>query len=71
MDDKYYTVRELAELLGVKISTVYNWSHIGYVPTVKIGKLIRFKKESIDKWLKRQECKGRLEIECQSEFDST
>jgi len=60
MDSKYYTPQELADLLGVKLSTIYNWSHIKFLPTTKIGKVIRFRKEAIDKWLLKRESNGRL-----------
>jgi len=62
MDSKYYTPQELADLLGVKVSTIYNWSHIKFLPTTKIGKVIRFRKDAIDKWLLKREGKGRRNI---------
>jgi excisionase family DNA binding protein len=71
MDEKYYKPAELATLLGVKLSTVYNWTHIGYVPHVKMGKLLRFRKDSIDEWLKRQERKGRSKIRISASWDSS
>jgi len=60
MDEKLLTAKELAVELGVKLSTVYYWTHIGYVPTVKMGRLIRFRRSSIYKWLERKESKGRI-----------
>jgi len=61
MDSNYYTPQELAEHLGVKLSTIYNWSHIGLLPTTKIGKFIRFRKKAIDEWLLKREKKGRYD----------
>jgi len=60
MTDNLLTPKQLADQLGVKLSTVYYWSHIGFVPTIKLGNLIRFRKTSIAKWLDKQETKGRL-----------
>jgi len=60
MDSKYYTPQELANLLNVKISTIYSWTHIGFLPTTKIGKLIRFRKKTIEEWLAKRESRGRL-----------
>jgi len=60
MDEKLLTAKELAVELGVKLSTVYYWTHIGYVPTVKMGRFIRFRRSSIYKWLERKESKGRI-----------
>jgi excisionase family DNA binding protein len=71
MDDKYFTPSGLAEYLGVQLSTIYNWTHIKYIPHVKIGKLLRFRKDSIDEWLQRQERKGRSRIKRSASLDST
>ena len=48
-------VEELAEYLGLKKQTIYNWLNKGKIAGFKIGKVWRFKKEDIDNWLK--ECK--------------
>jgi excisionase family DNA binding protein len=59
VDDELLTAKELAQELGIKLSTVYYWSHIGYIPVVKLGRLIRFRRSSINKWLAKRENKGR------------
>lgn len=46
------TVDELAEYLGLKKQTIYNWLHKGKIGGIKIGKVWRFEKDEIDKWLK-------------------
>lgn len=46
------TVDELAEYLGLKKQTIYNWLHQGKISGIKIGKVWRFEKDEIDKWLK-------------------
>ena len=53
------TPQELAKELGIKVSTIYYWSHIGYIPKIKIGRFLRFRKSSILSWLKKKESKGR------------
>jgi len=58
--DKLLTPKQLSELFQIKLSTVYKWTHYGYVPSVKIGDLIRFKEEKIDEWLRKREKNGRL-----------
>jgi excisionase family DNA binding protein len=50
---------QLAEFLKVKLSTVYKWTHCGYVPFYKIGGSIRFDIEEIQKWLRKCFRKGR------------
>ena len=59
MPESLLTPQQLADKLGVKISTVYHWSHIGYIPTVKLGNLIRFRWSSVNRWLEKKESKGR------------
>lgn len=46
------TVDELAEYLGLKKQTIYNWLHQKKISGIKIGKVWRFDREYIDKWLK-------------------
>ena len=55
VNEKLFTPQELADKLGVKLSTIYYWSHIGYIPTVKLGKLIRFRKKAIEDWILKKE----------------
>ncbi len=60
MSEKLLTPQQLADYLGVKLSTIYHWSHLGYVPTVKLGNLIRFRWSTVSKWLEKKESKGRV-----------
>lgn len=46
------TVDELAEYLGLKKQTIYNWLHKNKIQGIKIGKVWRFDKEEIDNWLR-------------------
>ena len=52
-------VQEIADLLGVKKSTIYQWTHQGFIPFVKVGKLVRFKPDAVMKWLNERETVGR------------
>jgi excisionase family DNA binding protein len=36
---KLLTPQEIAEYLGVKPSTIYQWTHQGFIPHVKLGKI--------------------------------
>ncbi len=49
--EKLLTARQVSELLEVKISTVYDWVYRGVIPYVKLGRLIRFKKPEIFRWV--------------------
>ena len=46
-------VEELADYLGLKKQTIYNWLHQRKISGIKIGKVWRFEKQEIDNWLKR------------------
>ena len=46
-------VDELANYLGLKKQTIYNWLHLKKIVGIKIGKVWRFDRNEIDSWLKR------------------
>lgn len=48
---KLMTVDELADYLGLKKQTIYNWLHQKKISGIKIGKVWRFDRKYIDKWL--------------------
>jgi excisionase family DNA binding protein len=53
---------EIAEYLGVAKTTIYQWTHEGYIPHIKFrGKFVRFRLSTIDKWLESQSIAGRKE----------
>ena len=52
------TLKELAEYLKMKEVTIYKHAQEGKIPGFKVGSKWRFKKETIDKWIEKQE-KGR------------
>jgi len=52
---------EVAELLQVQKSTVYKWAHYNYIPHVKLGRSLRFRKKVIDRWVKKKERERRVE----------
>ena len=49
--EKLLTAKQVGELLEVKVSTVYDWVYRGVIPYVKLGRLIRFKKPEIFRWV--------------------
>ena len=49
--EKLLTARQVSELLEVKTSTVYDWASRGTIPFVKLGRLIRFKKSDVFRWV--------------------
>jgi excisionase family DNA binding protein len=59
--DRLYTPEEMSELLGVKLSTIYQWTHIGYIPHFKLGRFVRFRERDVDRWLESRLRNGRSE----------
>lgn len=51
MEDRWLSVDEIGEYLGIKRDTVYKWVNEKNMPAHKIGRLWKFKKEQIDKWV--------------------
>ena len=52
MQDVYMTIRELANYLKVKQSTVYNWINNERIPVSKVVGQWRFRRNEIDQWIK-------------------
>lgn len=49
------TIDELAAELRVSKGTLYNWVYQRKIPYVKVGRLVRFERSAIDKYL--DECR--------------
>jgi excisionase family DNA binding protein len=52
--EKLLKPEELAERLGIKLSTLYNWTYKGNrgkIPFIKVGACLRFRQSDIEKWL--------------------
>ena len=61
MASSMMTVEELAKYLKMKVVTIYKHAQEGKIPAFKVGSKWRFKKETIDEWIKQQEKRGRKE----------
>ncbi len=57
--DKLLTPQQIAELIGVKRSTIYQWTHQGFIPHVKLGRLVRFSETAVMKWVEDRSTNGR------------
>ena len=53
--DGVFTVQELAGYLRMKPLTIYKHASTGKLPGFKVGSHWRFKKQTIDRWIERQE----------------
>ena len=53
MEDRWLSVDEIAEYLGVKRDTVYKWIAERKMPAHRVGRFWKLKKEEVDEWVKR------------------
>ncbi|WP_321495217.1 helix-turn-helix domain-containing protein [uncultured Desulfobacter sp.] len=52
MEDRWLSVEEIAQYLGVSKDTVYTWINKKKMPAHKIGRLWKFKKDEVDIWVR-------------------
>ncbi len=45
------SIEEASSYLGLKKSTIYSWIFQRRIPFIKLGKLVKFDRRDIDKWL--------------------
>ena len=55
MASSMMTVEELADYLKMKTVTIYKHAQAGKIPGFKVGSKWRFKKNTIDDWIAKQE----------------
>jgi excisionase family DNA binding protein len=54
-EERFLTMEEVGNLMGLDRSTIYNWKRQGLLPHYKIGKrAVRFKLSEILRWLEIQ-----------------
>jgi excisionase family DNA binding protein len=58
--DRLLTAPEVAELLAVPERWVREHGRSGLIPCVRIGRYVRFRRESVDEWVERQEQGGAI-----------
>lgn len=52
MSDRWVSVEEIAEYLGVSKDTVYGWINKKDLPAHKVGRLWKFKTGEVDDWVR-------------------
>jgi excisionase family DNA binding protein len=51
-EERFLTMKEVGNLMGLDRSTVYNWKRKGLLPHYKIGgRVVRFKLAEVLQWL--------------------
>lgn len=58
MEKRYLTPKETSEMLGVNVFTIYAWALRNEIPSYKLGRLRRFDRIEIEKWV-QQHAKGK------------
>jgi excisionase family DNA binding protein len=54
---KLLSPQELSVALNISIETVYAWTSQKRIPYIKMGRLVRFNADEVNKWLDRQRVK--------------
>lgn len=52
VEDRWLSVEEISRYLGISSDTVYRWIEKHGMPAHRMGRLWKFKKVEIDKWIK-------------------
>lgn len=58
MEERWFSVDEIATYLGVSRETVYRWIDAKGLPAHRIGKFWRFKTSEVDAWAKADQAQG-------------
>ncbi len=53
---------EIAEQLGMSVSTIRKWVHYGFIPHIKLGRAVRFREKDIETWIEERTEKGRVSL---------
>ena len=51
-EEKWCSLDEVADHLGVSKDTIRNWIKKGTIPAHKVGRLWKFKLSEVDEWVK-------------------
>ncbi|AMV70710.1 transcriptional regulator [Desulfuromonas sp. DDH964] len=51
-EDRWLSIHEICEHLGVSSDTVYKWIDKHTMPAHRMGRLWKFKKDEVDEWVK-------------------
>ena len=51
MDDRWLSMEEICQYLGVTVDTVHNWIRKKNMPVVKLRRCWKFKKDQVDEWV--------------------
>ena len=52
MAERWVSIDEIAEHLGVKKDTIYKWVARKKMPAHKVGRLLKFQINEVDRWIR-------------------
>lgn len=64
--DKYLTIQQAAELVNLKIGTLYQLVHKGQIPNYKRGKHLSFKETEIRQWMQASRRQTVMEVKAEA-----
>jgi excisionase family DNA binding protein len=53
------TAKQTADYLNVKLSTIRKWTHLGFIPFVKMRGAVRYDQAKLDAWIEKRSAEGR------------
>jgi excisionase family DNA binding protein len=53
---------QAAEYLGIALGTLRNWTSARYIPFSRRGRVVRYHRDALDRWLSKGSCTGRSTI---------
>ena len=61
--NRLLTMDEASEYLGISKLTLYGWVSARKLGFVKVGRLVKFKQQDLDKWIDQHTVKSRVETQ--------
>lgn len=52
MEDRWLSVDEIGQYLGISSDTVYRWIEKQAMPAHRMGRLWKFKQDEVDEWVR-------------------
>ena len=52
MAERWVSINEISDHLGVKKDTIYKWVAKKRMPAHKVGRLLKFQIKEVDKWVR-------------------
>lgn len=57
VEKRYLSIEELSKYISTPKGTIYSWTHMRKIPYSKVGRILRFDKQEIDRWMKKKKVK--------------